>query len=144
MSHAYVSTKSAAAPILETARAITLSVLCVAAFVWDSVLLRVMVSLHMNDFGRFYYSARAFLDGKNMYPPRPATPWGGGFIAGAHHLLNLNPPHFHLLLLPLAILPPETAVTIWMLASTFALVLSILLIAREINFSTTGTRVMLL
>jgi len=41
-------------------------------------------------------------------------------IAGAQHLLNLNPPHFHLLLLPLARLSPDTALTVWMLASMFA------------------------
>jgi alpha-1,2-mannosyltransferase len=129
---------------VETTRAIALVLLCLVAFLWDTILVRVMVSLQMNDFGRFYYSARAFLDGNDMYAASPATQRGAGMIAGAQHLLNLNPPHFHLLLLPLARLSPDTAVTIWMLASMFAFVLSLLLIAREIKLVTTGTRAVML
>jgi hypothetical protein len=102
-----------------------------------------MIRLQMNDFGRFYYSARAFLEGTDMYAPSPATRWGAGAIEGAQQLLNLNPPHFHLLLLPLARLAPRTAVMLWMMASIFALVLSLALVAREINFVMTGTRTML-
>lgn len=144
MSHAYASNKSSGAAIVETAGALVLSLLCVVAFFWDATLARVMISLHMNDFGRFYYSARAFLERRDMYAPSPATPWAAGVVQGAHQLLNLNPPHFHLLLLPLAILTPEAAVAVWMLASIFAFVLSLLLIAREIDFVTSGTRVVLL
>src|SRR5262249_13076465 len=143
MSHAHVSVRSSRAAIVETARAIALSLLCVVAFVWDAMLMRVMISLHMNDFGRFYYSARAFLERRDMYAPSPATPWGGGLLPGAHHLLNLNPPHFHLLVLPLGFLPPESAVAVWMLASIFALVFSLLLIARELDVVTTGAHVVL-
>jgi hypothetical protein len=68
--------------------------------------------LHMNDFGKFYYAARLFLDGPNMYEPSPATfiPVGPKAV---HVFLNLNPPHFHLLVLPLSVLPVETAGVIW-------------------------------
>jgi hypothetical protein len=123
--------KSAVASLIDIASLIGLSVLCVIAFLWDLVLVRVMVTLNMNDFGRFYYSARAFLAGQDMYAPSPATPLGAGQIGGAQQLLNLNPPHFHLLVLPLAQLSPNVAVTVWMLASTCALVVSLLVIGDE-------------
>jgi hypothetical protein len=69
--------------------------------------------LHMNDFGKFYYAARLFLDGRNMYEPSPATfiPVGPKAV---HVFLNLNPPHFPLLVLPLSVLPVETAGVIWL------------------------------
>lgn len=135
--------KSRGAALIKTAGLVALSLLCAAAFIWDVILMRTMISLQMNDFGRFYYSARAFLDGTDMYAPSPATQWGAGAIEGAQQLLNLNPPHFHLLVLPLARLAPRMAVMLWMMASIFALVLSLVLVAREINFAMTGTRTML-
>jgi alpha-1,2-mannosyltransferase len=121
-----------------------LSVLCVMAFLWDVVLVRVMVALNMNDFGRFYYSARAYLAGQDMYAPSPATPLGAGQIAGAQQLLNLNPPHFHVFVLPLALLAPSVAVTLWMVASTWALVFSLLIVCGENNFVPTAKRVLLI
>jgi hypothetical protein len=135
--------KSRSAALIKTARLFALSVLCVVAFFWDVILTRTMIGLQMNDFGRFYYSARAFLDGKDMYAPSPATQLGVGAIPGGQQLLNLNPPHFHLLLLPLAGLAPRAAVLVWMAASIVALVLSLILIAREITFVMTGTRAMM-
>ena len=86
---------------------IGLGFLCAIAFLWDVVLVRVMASLNMNDFGRFYYAARAFLAGHDMYAPSPATPLGGGQLAGTPQLFNLNPPHFHLVVIPLAALWTE-------------------------------------
>jgi glycosyl transferase family 87 len=138
-----VAKESRGAALIRTAGLITIVLLCVAAFIWDVTLMRTMIGLQMNDFGRFYYSAGAFLDGKDMYAPSPATQWGAGAIEGAQQLLNLNPPHFHLLVLPLARLAPRLAVMLWMTASIFALVLSLVLVAREINFAMTGTRTML-
>jgi hypothetical protein len=138
-----VAKKSPGAALIKTAGAAALSLLCVVAFLWDVVLVRLMIAVQMNDFGRFYYSARAFLDGKDMYAPSPATLWRAGRLAAPQQLLNLNPPHFHLLVLPLALLPPNTAVIGWMLASIFALALSLLIIAREIEFASTATRAMI-
>ncbi len=98
--------------------------------------------MHMNDFGKFYYSSRAFLDGRDMYAQSPATDLGFDRAPGLQ-LLNMNPPHFHLLVLPLARLAPEAAITVWIAVSLFALALSILLIAREIGFEWTPGRILL-
>jgi hypothetical protein len=74
------------------------------------VYLRV-TTLHRNDFGKFYYSAVAFVQGQNMYGLNPAT-----FVqvSETHHqqFWNMNPPYFHLLL-PFALLTPEVALTLW-------------------------------
>src|SRR5262245_62093929 len=128
--------KTAAAFVLVTG-------LCAAAFFLDALLLRKMLELHMNDFGKFYYSARAFLNGADMYAPSPATSIG---IGGAMHLqfLNMNPPHFHLIVLPFAMLPADLAALAWLVASLVALMRSIALIARELDVTWTPLRVLLL
>jgi len=121
-----------------------LAALCVVALTLDALLMRAMVQrYHMNDFGKFYYSARAFLDGGDMYAPSPATTQGPDDPSGLEYL-NLNPPHFHLLVLPFAPLRPETAVMSWMIVSLFALIVSILIITRETAVAWTATRVLLL
>lgn len=94
---------------------------------------RFMVAhLAMNDFGRFYYSARLFLDGHDMYGASPAT-----FAVLApnvtHPFWNMNPPHFHLPLLVLAMLSPGQALAAWALASLASLGGSLFLIAKEIE-----------
>ena len=104
---------------------------------------RVMAyDLHMNDFGKFYYSARAFLEGADMYGPTVATavPFGP---TGTREFWNMNPPHFHLAILPLAPLPPETALAIWFAAGFFSLVLSLMLIAKELSIPWTPRNVFL-
>ena len=121
-----------------------LALLCLVALLWDITLVRVMASLNMNDFGKFYYSARAFMAGADMYAASPATQLGGGQLPDAQQLLNLNPPHLHLLILPLARLTPDLAVTIWMTASVCALIVSVLMIWRELSLATTPKRVLLI
>ncbi|MES1256317.1 MAG: glycosyltransferase family 87 protein [Acidobacteriota bacterium] len=114
-----------------------------AALCWNTLLADAMAGrLHMNDFGKFYYSARAFLDGQDMYAPSPATDLRFEKAPGLQ-LLNMNPPHFHLVLLPLARLAPESALTIWMAANLMALVLSLQLIARELRIVWTPERLLL-
>jgi hypothetical protein len=122
--------------------AIVLGALCVVAFALDALLLRKMMELHMNDFGKFYYSARAFLDGTDMYASSPATDVGIG--AAAHlQFLNMNPPHFHLIVLPFAALRVDQAAIVWMAASLFALMLSLALIGRELGIAWTPFSVLL-
>ena len=107
--------------------------------VYYAAVARVMVSrMEMNDFGRFYYSARLFLNGQDMYGPTPATPVvvAPGVV---HEFLNMNPPHFHLPLLPLAMLPPRFALLLWTLASVAVLGWSLRLIARELQIKLTPT-----
>lgn len=74
-----------------------------------------------NDFGRFYCSALAFVRGEDMYTWWPATPatWKYWMMLEGEtfylDLYNMNPPHFHLLLLPLVPLGPEWAMAVWLL-----------------------------
>src|SRR5688572_25998812 len=80
--------------------------------------------LHMNDFGKFYYSTQLYLDGQGMYGPSPATE----MPVGRHEtrqLWNLNPPHFHLLILPLAGLSPLPAYALWSAINIVALGLTL-------------------
>jgi len=106
----------------------------VAAFlaVQHGMIVKGMIELlNMNDFGKFYYSTRAFLGGTDMYGTSPATfiPVGGGRLM---HFWNLNPPHFHLLLLPIAPLPRLVAFGIWGLASAAALAAAWKIISTEL------------
>src|SRR5262245_35646421 len=111
---------------------VALGLLCAAAFLLDVLLLRKMLELHMNDFGKFYYSTRAFLNGGDMYAPSPATNIGARGAADLQ-FLNLNPPHFHLVVLPFALLPAALAAMLWMVVSLVALTISIILIGRELR-----------
>lgn len=130
--------------LAELCGVIALVTICASMLILDTVLMRAMAGpLHMNDFGKFYYSARAFLDGGDMYAPSPATDMRFE-EAPDLRLLNMNPPHFHLLVLPLAVLAPDRAVALWMSISLFALVVSVLLIGRELGMPWTPTRVLIL
>ena len=92
----------------------------------------MMAKFHMNDFGKFYYSARYFLNGYDMYLLSPATTMPG-WSGEPHQLLNMNPPHFHLLILPLARLAPGDAMPIWSLMGLVGLLWSAWLITRELH-----------
>jgi hypothetical protein len=71
-----------------------------------------------NDFGRFWYALQEwYVDGR-LYEPTVAT-WIQFEERGAHYW-NLNPPHFHLLLLPLSHLSTPAAFAVWMLAQVVA------------------------
>ena len=112
-----------------------LLILCAGFLFWDLLLARSMAGpLHMNDFGRFYDSGRAFLENRDLYAPGPTALLQVGAATGVQ-FLNLNPPHFLLLIVPLALLPPADALTIWMGLNIFAFALSVLLIARELGLA---------
>lgn len=67
-----------------------------------------------SDFTIFYYTSRMMLEGASPYadlPPHFGLDWK------ASHLGNLNPPHFQLLIAPLALLPYPIAAGGWLLAS---------------------------
>jgi len=98
-----------------------------------------LTELHMNDFGKFYYSARSFLDGGDLYAPNVATT--AGLTEAQARLANMNPPHFHLVLLPLALLPPVAALIVWQSAGVLALIACFVLIGRELSIAWTGTQV---
>lgn len=108
---------------------------------YQAIVVRLMFSgLNMNDFGKFYYSARYFLDGQDMYGPSPATEIPVGENE-SRQFWNMNPPHFHLLLLPLAGRSPGWALTIWGAFNLLALALAMWIVTTELNlkWTTAGT-----
>src|SRR2546425_5040608 len=99
--------------------------------VWHALLFYEMAQHNATDFSQFYYSAVAFLQGQDMYGPSAAT------LAGVKELRNMNPPHFHLLLLPLALLPAGLALTLWGVAGLLSVLASLRLIVREVGLALT-------
>jgi hypothetical protein len=120
-----------------------------ASVAWNALLARALVTdLRMNDFGRFHFAAESFLRGGGLYDPRPAHLRQGREVEGSQ-LGNLNPPHFHILLLPLGLLPRSQALLVWGLGSLAAVFLSFLMVLRELGLrltfvSATLTAVLLL
>lgn len=92
--------------------------------------------LHMNDFGKFYYGTVEYLQGGDLYAPSPAT-LCPVTKSEKKQLWDMNPPYFHLIILPLAILPPGLALAFWMLASILCLIVSLRLIRKELRISPT-------
>ena len=104
-----------------------------ALILWNAWVAHTMVTrLQMSDFRIFYLSARAQLEGRNMYdlPSELQTHAGRTFRLT---LVNLNPPHFQLLLLPLALVPAGVALGLWSAASLLCFGGSICVIARELD-----------
>ena len=73
------------------------------------------------DFGIFYDATRDFLAHRDMY-------------ASGH---DLNPPHLHLLLVPLAVLQPAAAFAVWGVLSLGCLIASLWFILREAKIAPT-------
>jgi len=120
--------------------AVTLA--CLALLGWNAALVLVMErGLVRSDFGKLHASAQAYLAGRDMYDLGPATlsPVRGmsGDILHYIQFLNLNPPHFHLILLPLAPLPGPWALVVWGIVSLGCLGLSLHLIVREAGVTLT-------
>jgi alpha-1,2-mannosyltransferase len=115
--------------------------LAVYVLYYQFLLRRMFDAQAMNDFGRFYYSAVAFLNGESMYGPTPATP----MVVGdrTFQLWNMNPPHFHVLILPLALLTPLHALFAWWTVNVAALIFSLRLIAQQTGLRWTVRRVLL-
>lgn len=109
--------------------------LLLAAF-WDFSL-AVFTAAHLEDnyqdFGRFFFSAKAFLSGDDMYGKSPGTAVLMNPLFSSD-FWNLNPPHFHFLMLPLTHLSFEHAFNVWVVISLLTFLLSIYLIAKEVGF----------
>ena len=88
--------------------------------------------MYMNDFGKFYYSAGAFVHGQDMYAPNPATRIAVSETE-VQQFGNMNPPHFQLLMAPLAYLSPLAALLIWTALSAVALMASVSRITSELR-----------
>ena len=80
--------------------------LATALAIFDGLIVATHASAHdWHDFGKFLHSARQFLDGRPMY--------SGSATLEVGRWLNLNPPHFHFLLLPLTRFPVGVAFSLW-------------------------------
>jgi alpha-1,2-mannosyltransferase len=110
---------------------IGLGALLAVLLIWNGLKVwQMATTLEMADFGSFYRSASAYLDDRSMYDlPRQTLSTGHGTVTVEP--MNLNPPHFHLLLLPLAMLPPGFALGLWALGSLASLAVSLRIALRE-------------
>jgi hypothetical protein len=109
-------------------------------FLWNLLqLVLSFVSMPQNDLGRPLMSTHAFLDGKDMYALTDAVVYRYNQDT-VIHLWNLNPPHSHLLLLPLTIMPPRLALLVWCILSGLCLYGSIRIILSEIGIQLTHRR----
>jgi hypothetical protein len=108
-----------------------------------AILLTYFLVTPYNDFGKFYYSGIAHARGEDMYQWWPVTPdllTGLRTLDGEeriYDLLNLNPPHFHLLLLPLLNMPVEVAHMVWLAVGLGCLLLMGQIWTRELGFAWT-------
>ena len=98
---------------------------------YNYVLLRSAQAVHWNDFGKFYYAVLSWKSGASLYAPTVATKV---FVESVGmQFLDLNPPHFHLLLVPIATVSLETSARIWLVANALAAVAAIVIVVRELN-----------
>jgi hypothetical protein len=94
--------------------------------------IRTLLYLHYNDFGKFYYSLQQWRENGTLYGPSPATllPFGNG---RTEQLWNMNPPHFHALIWPLAYLPVEDAYAVWTAANVSVAGITLVAIRRALR-----------
>ncbi len=99
-------------------------VLILILTLWNLLqLLLMMFLMPKNDFGRTFLSIVAFVRGEDMYAMNNSVPW---WIDNTQiKLWNLNPPHFHLLLLPLAWLSNDVALGVWLVFNCLCLLLAL-------------------
>jgi Glycosyltransferase family 87 len=119
-------------------RAVTATLACLMvaamAVIYTGTLEGTVTLRNLQDFGMFDRSARQLRAGEPLY--EPLTLEAGQVV---ERPLNLNPPHFHFLLLPLTSLAPERAFAVWMVSSGIALAWSIVLIQRTLNLGIWAT-----
>jgi Glycosyltransferase family 87 len=116
---------------------LVLPVLALVGVLWNCLLVFAFVwGMPQNDFNRMYYSAAAFWSGKDMYGWNPATPARVDEDT-VIKLWNMNPPHFHLVMLPFALMSEEFALVFWWLVNFLCLVYSLRLICRELDIRLT-------
>lgn len=114
-----------------------LALLGFALVLWDALLfLALAVGLPQNDFCRMYYSGVLYWQGEDMYGWNPATPAKLDAYEKIQ-LWNMNPPHFHLIVLPLALLPRDLALAGWWGVNFVCLAYCLRLILRETGLQLT-------
>lgn len=112
---------------------IAFGILALAALAYDALLLTVAIGkLHGNDFGKFYYAAQQWLAGRSLYAPTVATRME---VSPSQWIefTNMNPPHFHLAVLPFTLLPLDQAAYLWTGANLWAGILAAFLACQELD-----------
>jgi hypothetical protein len=98
---------------------------------WDYLCVDTAINkMNGNDFGKFYYSTSYFLHGRDMYGQSPATTITLNDNE-KKFFWNLNPPHFHLLMLPFVFFPLKIAFLTWLTISFISLFIAFFLIFKE-------------
>jgi hypothetical protein len=121
---------------MQFSRKFGLPFLTLILILWDvSLLVCMMTLMPKNDFGRTFLSAVAFVRGDDMYAMNESVPWW--IKSTPVQLWNLNPPHFHLLLLPLAGLSNDTALWAWLVFSAACLLLAFKVLLAEVRIEWT-------
>lgn len=93
--------------------------------------LRTAAAFHWNDFGKFYYAVAGWQAGASLYAPSVATHLSDGSVTV--DFLDLNPPHFHFLLLPLVNFELGTAARVWLALNLVAAAASCRLVLLELG-----------
>lgn len=98
---------------------------------YNIALIRAAAYLHWNDFGKFYYAVLNWKGGISLYAPTIATHLTDG--SQPFEFLDMNPPHFHIIMLPLLNLTLGQAGRVWMVVNAAGVVLSCWLAIRELG-----------
>lgn len=102
-----------------------------ALFSYYDLLFRIAWSQHANDFGKFYFATRHWVEGRSLYASNVATRM---LVHGEWmNFLNMNPPHFHLVVLPLTQVDLRTANIIWVAVNAVSAFLAVMLAFRELR-----------
>ena len=116
-----------------TVRRIGAVAVLLALISWNAWIAHTMVTrLQGGDFRILYLSARAQLEGRDMYDLASEIRTHLGRPLQST-LVNLNPPHFQLLVLPLALLSPGAALALWAGVSLLCLGVSIRVVALQLG-----------
>lgn len=110
-------------------------VVAFVALCYNCIMLNLSVEqLHANDFGKFYYATQAWWTGGSLYAPNLATHMEVELRSGRWmEFLNMNPPHFHLLVLPFVWLPIDTAAYGWFVLNLWAGIMAALMVGQELR-----------
>jgi hypothetical protein len=120
-------------PIRAASAVLAALVVAAMAVVYAGTIETTISLREMQDFGIFDRSSRLLRDGASLYEPERDSSG-----ATVERPLNLNPPHFHLVLLALTPFAPVTAFAVWLAVSLVALVWTIALIRRALPLHVWG------
>src|SRR3954454_15014397 len=105
---------------------------------WNLYLISMLVYfMKGNDYCRMHNTAAAYWHGGDMYGWNIAVP-AKFSDSTSINLWNMNPPHFHLVLLPFSLLSWQVGLTLWFIVGALCLVYTLHLIAKEVNYPLTA------